>query len=135
MIYALDTNIISYVLKDDESVINRYRQESINGNEYVMPIIVFYEIERWLLELGAKNKQAMFEEMCKTIPLGEFDKNVWIKAAELYVQTRKIGKPTGDADLLIAAYCIINDYTLVTNNTKDFERIDGVKLVNWKQTQ
>jgi tRNA(fMet)-specific endonuclease VapC len=38
----------------------------------------------------------------------------------------------GDADILIAAYCLVNDYTLVTNNTNDFNRIDGLKLVNWK---
>ena len=27
------------------------------------------------------------------------------------------GKPIGDADVLIDAYCVVNDYTLVTNNT------------------
>jgi predicted nucleic acid-binding protein len=132
MIYALDSNIISYVLKNDEEVINRYRQEAIGGNEYAMPIIVYYEVKRWLLERGAKNKQAMFDEMCQTIPLGEFDKRVWDKTADLYVHSRKIGKPTGDSDLLIASYCLVNGYTLVTNNTKHFEHIDGLNLVNWK---
>lgn len=36
-----------------------------------------------------------------------------------------------DADILIASYCIVNDYTLVTRNAKDFERVDGLKFVNW----
>jgi len=134
MIFALDSNIISYVLKEDETIINRYRQEAMKGNEYVMPIVVFYEIKRWLLERGAKNKQVMFDEMCCTIPLCEFDKHIWDKAAELYVQTRRNGKPTEDADLLIAAFCIVNKYVLVTNNIRHFEHIDGLKLVNWKET-
>lgn len=38
-----------------------------------------------------------------------------------------------DSDILIAAYCIVNDYTLVTDNTSDFERIEGLKFVNWKR--
>jgi len=44
------------------------------------------------------------------------------------------GLPVGnkDADIFIAAHCIVNDYTLVTDNTGDFERIDGLKFVNWK---
>jgi len=63
----------------------------------------------------------------------ETSKDVWEKAAALYVYTRQIGKPVGsDTDLLIAAYCLINDCTLVTNNTRHFENIDGLKLVNWK---
>jgi predicted nucleic acid-binding protein len=38
----------------------------------------------------------------------------------------------GDGDYLIAAFCIVKDYTLVTGNTRHFERIDGLKYVNWK---
>ena len=42
-----------------------------------------------------------------------------------------IGKD--DGDIFIAAQCIVNDYTLVTDNTGDFERINGLKTVNWKK--
>jgi len=36
-----------------------------------------------------------------------------------------------DADLLIAAQSLNRGYTLVTNNLKHFEGIDGLKLINW----
>ena len=131
-IYALDSNIISYVLRGDEPVKKRFREEARKGNEFVMPPIVYFEIKRWLLERGAKNKEAEFNALCQVIPLGGLDRRVWNMAALLYVQTRKRGKPIDDADLIIASFCIVNDYILVTNNARHFAEIDGLELVNWK---
>jgi predicted nucleic acid-binding protein len=39
--------------------------------------------------------------------------------------------PTADMDLLIASICMANDLTLVSNNTRHFGRIAGLKLENW----
>jgi len=108
--YAMDTNIISYVLKNDETIIRRYRQEVGQGNEFVMLPIVYYEVSRWLLERNATKLQEAFREMCNEIQLVDTSKEVWDIAATLYVHTRKTGKPIGsDADLLIAAFCLAND--------------------------
>ena len=60
------------------------------------------------------------------------DEKVWDMASVLYVQTRKVGRPVGDADILIAAFCQVNGGTLVTNNLRHFEHIEGLKVVNWK---
>jgi len=103
----MDTNIISYILRNDETVINRYRQESGKGNEFVMLPIVYYEVSRWLLEKNAKRLRAEFNDLCTEIPLIGTGREVWDKAAVLYVQTRRDGRFIGgDADLLIAAFCI-----------------------------
>ena len=132
--YAMDTNIISYILKNDEAVISRYQQEAAKGNEFLMLPIVYYEVSRWLLESKAKKLNVEFNNMCAEIPLIHMGKDVWDKAASIYVNTRKIGKPIGsDVDVIIAACCILNDCTLITNNIRHFENIDGLKLDNWKQ--
>jgi predicted nucleic acid-binding protein len=131
-IYALDSNIISYILKGDEYIINRYRQESNQGAEFVMPPIAYFEVKRWLLERGAKNKATEFDKLCQIVPLGELDRNVWNTASAIYVKARKKGKPINDADLIIAAFCIVNGHVLVTNNPRHFDEIDGLLLVNWK---
>jgi len=52
-VFALDTNIISYILRSDDAVINRFRQESARENEFVMLPVVYYEVSRWLLERNA----------------------------------------------------------------------------------
>jgi predicted nucleic acid-binding protein len=131
--YALDTNIISYLLKDDQAVIDQYHHAGKNGNDFVLPPIVYYEAKRWFLETGATDKSIAFDKLCDIMPLGELTQEILNTAASVYVKMRKAGKPMSDADIIIAAFCIVNDYTLVTNNTRHFERIDDLKLVNWKK--
>jgi len=133
MIYALDSNIISYFLKKDAKIREKLAAETKAGNQFTMSTIVYFEVERWLLEISAVKKHAEFKRMCHDVPPEEFDMDVWNTAAKLYVQMRKKGQPIDDVDLLIAAFCITNDYTLVTNNTRHFEHIDGMKFVNWKE--
>ena len=40
--------------------------------------------------------------------------------------------PIGPNDLLIAAIAIANDFTLVTHNTREFGRVDGLKYEDWE---
>jgi len=48
------------------------------------------------------------------------------------VRLRKTGKPVNDEfDLLIGVTSVVNKLTLVTDNGKDFENIDGIKIENW----
>jgi tRNA(fMet)-specific endonuclease VapC len=57
-------------------------------------------------------------------------------AAEKYAYIRadlaRRGQLIGPNDLMIAAICIANDVTLVTHNTAEFGRIDGLKLEDWE---
>lgn len=133
MIYALDTNIISYMLKTDKQVIERYLSEAEKGCECVIPPIAYYEIKRGLYAINATAKMNHFDALCREFTVGEMNTDIWEKAARLYDSHRKQGKPVEDADLFIAAFCLINQYTLVTNNTKHFSAIDGLEVVNWKE--
>jgi len=133
MIYALDTNIITYILKNDIEVVMQYRKETREGNGFIIPPIVFYEVQRGLLAREIQTKLQAFKSFCKKIPVGDISLPVLLKAAKIYALLHQQGNLIEDSDIFIAAYCIINDFTLVTNNTRHFERIDGLKLVNWKK--
>jgi len=133
MIYALDSNIISYFLKKDEKIRERFATETNAGNQFTISTIVYFEVERWLLEIGAIRKHMEFRRMCRDVPPEEFNLDVWNIAAELYVETRKQGRPIDDVDLMIAAFCIANGYTLVTNNARHFDFINRLQVVNWKE--
>ncbi|MBU0990827.1 MAG: VapC toxin family PIN domain ribonuclease, partial [Proteobacteria bacterium] len=56
--------------------------------------------------------------------------------SQLYGKIReglqKQGTPIGAMDLLIAAHAIFLDAVLVTNNTREFERVPGLKIENWE---
>jgi tRNA(fMet)-specific endonuclease VapC len=61
-----------------------------------------------------------------------FNKNPQaIEFGKIQSELRKIGKPTGEFDALIAAVARSRDDILVTNNIKDFINIPNLKLDNW----
>ena len=54
-----------------------------------------------------------------------------LAAAKVYEQLRSLGVQIGAMDLRIAAIALANDYTLVTRNTVDFERVPGLRIEDW----
>lgn len=55
------------------------------------------------------------------------------RAADLWVEARKIGQAGRDADLIIAATAIEHSLVLVTGNTKDYSWISGLPLRDWRE--
>jgi len=132
MIYALDSNIVSYILKDDAKVIALYRKALSEGDDIVIPPIVFYEVQRGLLAANLSKRLTKFDVFCRKTRQPGFHPSVWRKASQIYATLYRQRNLIDDADIFIAAYCLVNDFTLVTNNTRHFDRIDGLRLVNWK---
>lgn len=130
--YALDSNIISYLLKRDIQAWKRYNQEADAGKECVIPPIVYYEVKRGLLAVDATRQLQSFAKMCRDFGIGRMTNAVLDEAARLYALHRNSGTMIADADLFIAAFCIVNDYVLVTHNTKHFAGIEGLQYTDWK---
>jgi tRNA(fMet)-specific endonuclease VapC len=59
------------------------------------------------------------------------DRSAAKEAAAIRAQLEKQGVPIGPYDLLIAGLARSRDLTLVTNNTQEFNRVDGLKIENW----
>jgi len=129
--YAPDTNIISYYLRGNQTIISRLADETDKGNGIVISPMVFYETRRWLLTVNASRKLALFETMCSLSGIGSIDREILETASTLFSDLQKKGITVGDNDILIAAYCIHHDFTLVTNNEKHFKDIPNLKIVNW----
>jgi predicted nucleic acid-binding protein len=131
IVYALDSNTVSYFLRKDQKVTNKVWNVVPEGNQIVIPNIVYYEIKRGLLSIFSPKKTATFNQLCKSYEVGAMDKGTAEIAALIYSKLKKKGKLIEDADLLIAATCLQNGYTLVTNNIKHFENVDDLKIENW----
>ena len=43
----------------------------------------------------------------------------------------RAGTPISACDILLAAHALNHDLTLVTNNTREFKRVKGLKLADW----
>jgi predicted nucleic acid-binding protein len=130
-VYALDTNIVSYLLKGNAKITVKMAKEKNDGNTFVIPPIVYYEINNWLLKNNSKRKAAIFKKICSVNGIGPISKEVLDIASSIYDNLRKNGVVIETADLLIAAWCIKNNCTLISNNKKHFNRIDLLTVENW----
>jgi len=131
MIYALDSNIISYLLKDDDHVYTRYYDALLHGNKCIIPLIVYYEVLRGLKANDSRRKMYSFERLCFELGIDALTQDDINIAADIYTVRKRSGAPMEDADLLISAQCVSRGYTLVTNNTKHFYDIKGLLLEDW----
>ncbi|MDR2355998.1 MAG: PIN domain-containing protein [Clostridiales Family XIII bacterium] len=133
MTYALDTNILSYFIQGHEHVSASLRASLVEGHSLLIPPVAYYEIRRGFLRKASPAKERIFERICALYSIGEMNLSAWEQAARIHAVSCRTGKPMGDSDILIAAFCLVNGCTLVTNNTKHFEGIDGLSLTNWAE--
>ena len=130
MKYLLDTNICVFFLRGKLNLDDLVKQKG-RENCFISEITV---VE---LRYGAENSDNptkshksvdAFVGGLSIIPIYGSIK----RYAKEKVRLIKIGKPIHDEfDLLIGVTAIENKLTLVTDNVKDFERLDGVKIENW----
>lgn len=132
MKYLLDTNAcIRYLNGRSENL--RRQIAAKNPDDIVLCSIVKAE-----LSYGARKsqnprrsleKQQQFVNYFVSLPFDD-------KAAEVYGQIRteleRAGTLIGPNDLLIAAIAVANDVTLVTHNTREFRRVNGLKIQDWE---
>ena len=128
--YAFDTNTISYYLKGNKKLIDRINNEVKNGT-IIIPPVVYFEIKKWLLKNNAKTKLAAFETLLAKYGIDPITEETWEISLSVYIDLKSKNITIGDADIIIAGYCIQKDYTLITNNKKHFENIGNLKIDNW----
>ena len=131
MTYVLDTNIVSYFIQEDARIISKLRSVLAANHSIVLSPATYYEIWRGFKHKPSPKKEKAFIRMCELYPIGKMDLAIWGKAADIYAAVRKAGRPIEDTDILIAAFCVVNDYVLATNNTKHFTNVDGLDYENW----
>ena len=131
MTYALDTNIIIHLLRGTPTVVSQYDKMLMLGIPIIIPPYVDFEIRRGLRYANATAKERIYQKLCSSCEIGEMRRETWVYAANLYSDLRHDKFTVGDADLLIAAFCFVDGYILVTNNTRDFEKFTSLPLVDW----
>ncbi len=131
MTYFLDTNVIIDLLNGNSNVLasfkNAYTFDTIR-----IPDLVYYEVLRGFEYSDPKNQKAGFEIFANRCGIVYMDLSVLKEAARQYADLRKHGIAIDDDDILIGSFAIVKDAVLVTNNTKHFQNLNGIQLVNWK---
>lgn len=130
MLYMLDTNIVSYLLEKNQTVVERFDKVFLK-NEIQISNIVHYEIQRGIFYRQSNKLQRDFDIFCKHIPVLPVTDVDFLQAARIYADLRQKGKLIEDADIFIGASALSNNAILVTNNEEHLGRIANLKIENW----
>lgn len=133
MRYMLDTNICIYSIKHKpQKVFVRLQQH--DPSQICISSVTYAELVHGVEKSQAveKNRLAL-TLLLANIEIMDFD----AKAAESYGRIRaaleKRGRPIGPLDMMIAGHAMSLGDIVVTNNTKEFGRIEGLLLENWAE--
>jgi tRNA(fMet)-specific endonuclease VapC len=127
----LDTNIISYFFNSNLKVKEKMLEAIDNDESICTTVINIYEILKGFRWRNNKRKELQFKEFLEDVIIFTIDDDVIDIASDIYSNLRQNGKTIGDADILIAAIVIKNNGILVSNNTKHYEGIKKLELLNW----
>jgi predicted nucleic acid-binding protein len=127
--YLLDTDICSAHLKSHGAVSSRVLQ---NLSKLHVSVITAGELRTWAYRRHVSRRRAVdLEYFLKDVEVLPVTIDIANRFGELRANLLDQGQATPELDLLIAATALVHDLTLVTHNTKDFERIPDLSIVDW----
>jgi len=131
MRYLLDTNICIYLIKNRPlAVLEGFRQHS--PQDVAISTITLFELQYGIEKSQYRERsEAALAKFLLPLNLIDLDRSSALDAAVIRAQLEKKGMPIGPYDLLIAGLARSRDWILVTNNEREFSRVDGLKIENW----
>ncbi len=131
MIYVLDTNIISYIIRNrDFSLLDKFEEYS-KSHQIAVTSVTVAELFYGIKKKNSHKLQMLVNEFLLPLEKLQFDENSALEYANIRVDLEKKGNIIGSNDLLIASIVKSQNAVLVTNNEREFNRIDGLRVENW----
>lgn len=127
----VDTNILSLFFRGDPNVVARFEEYLSVHDRIDISIVTYYEIVSGLMHRDADKRLAAFLEFAAENTVVLLTEVTVTRSAEVYADLRKVGSALDDVDLLIAGIALANDWRLITNNRKHFDRISGLDVEDW----
>ena len=127
----LDTNIISYIIKNrDFSLIDKFEEMS---KEHIISVssITVAELFYGVMKKNSKKLEVAVNEFLFPLQRLAFDENASYQYGLIRTNLELRGLIIGSNDLFIAAHAKSLDAVIVTNNTREFERIEDLKVEDW----
>ncbi len=138
VVYMLDTNICSFIMRErPPAVLERLQAATEEQNAIVVSVVTYYEI---LLGTTGRNAsprhaalaQAFTARLSAILP---WDRDAAERATHIRNELAAKGTPIGGADAMIAGHALAADCVLVTNDTREFARVPKLRLEDWAGAQ
>ena len=129
----LDTNICIYVIKHKPEKVFQKLQE-VDPSDVCISSVTYAELVHGVEKSAAVDKNRLaLSILLANIEILDFDVNAAEGYGKIRADLEKNGTPIGPLDMMIAGHARSLDYTLVTNNVKEFKRVSGLKIENWAE--
>ncbi len=128
--YLLDTDTLIYFLKGNEAVIGSFKAHM--DTPKAISVITYGE-----LVYGCRKSQrtttnlAKVHRLAEIYPVIDVTRSVMDSFGDIKAQLSASGNTVDDFDLLIGCTALTLNYAVVTNNTRHYEKIPGLKVMNW----
>ena len=131
MNYLLDTNICIYVIRKKPPPALK-RVQSKQPGQIAISTITVAELEYGIARSrhADRNRIALLEFLFPFTIL-DFDQKACAEYGRIRSMLEAKGRPIGPMDLLLAAQAKSRNLILVTNNEREFKRVDGLRIENW----
>ncbi len=130
MKYLLDTDTLIYVFKRTGNCLARLSAQ--NDSDITISTINLFELE---YGMGKSNNRIKMDgyvlSLCKRYAVLEFDRAASLQAGAIRALLHTRGTPIGPYDVQIAGIALSHNLIVVTRNTREFERVPGLRVENW----
>ena len=129
--YLIDTDTFIYIKNHHPPQVLEHFREMKAGAAFIS-VITYGELYRGCERSNFKQKNHhRLNQLINIIPVKVVPENAGKAYGRLRANLEKKGNVIGNNDMWIAAHAVALDLTLVTNNTKEFSRVDGLRTENW----
>jgi tRNA(fMet)-specific endonuclease VapC len=131
--FLLDTNIVSDLVRNPQGAVARHIRQ-VGEEQVCTSIIVAAELRYGAAKKESARLTAQLELVLGALDVLPFETPADAEYGKLRTRLEKAGQPIGGNDLLIAAQAVALQCTIVTDNEREFARIDGLTVENWLRT-
>jgi len=129
--YLLDTNTCIFIINHKpESV--RLKMQSIPVGHIAVSSVTVSELDYGVAKSAAKKRnQAALDKFLMPLEVLAYDEAAARHYGAMRAQLEKKGTPIGSMDMMIAAHALSLRLTVITNNVREFKRVQGLKVEDW----
>jgi tRNA(fMet)-specific endonuclease VapC len=127
--FMLDTDTVSFVLRGEGRAAENLTART--PSEVCLSAISLSELRFGAEKRRSKRLHRLIDVFASTVDVVPFDTAAAAAFGRIAASLESKGSPIGAFDTLIAAHALSLELTLVTNNTKHFVRVRGLKTENW----
>ncbi|SKA67750.1 tRNA(fMet)-specific endonuclease VapC [Thiothrix eikelboomii] len=131
--YLLDTNIVIYTIKNRPQPV-RVAFKRHEGQMAISAVTwgeLVFGAER---SANPAKNQADIEGLAARLEILDFDDLAAAHFGQVRAELYAVGQPIGPYDMMIAGHARSTGLILVTNNLREFERVQGLRLENWTES-